>query len=531
MDSTKAEPSKSQRNVKIEEIEDEDIQKMNAKEKSRSDSLLEENIDDKQMFDQINRHVPPKARKKTTLAEVPEAYGNRYHRPTTPDVFEHYVPTLHSDTYKYKGPTAREEVLLAVMDAHLNEMKEEEDKLPDLQKKWVESAADILTGAPPHLPLLREVNHKISLIDENKRYNYHLPRCPDSFKPELTEKIQRYKNVGWWEETNVSQAAPMLCVPKKSGKLRTVIDGRKRNDNTEKDVTPFPDQEQIRMDVARGKYRSKINMSDAYEQIHVEPSDVWKTVFATVYGTFMSHTMQQGDCNAPATFQRLMTIIFRDFIRRFVHIYLDDIFVYSDSIEEHEKHLELVFDKLCKAQLYLEESKLDLYSKKMDCLGHIIDDRGIHADSDKMAHVHEWRTPRNKHNVQWFLGLVQYLTHFMPDVSVYTGPLAAIQKNGHPFHWRPIHQMCMDNIKSLACKTPILRPIDPSLDEPIWVICDASASGIGAIYGQGLTWQTCRPAGFMSKKFMAVQHNYRVFEMETIAILEALLKWEDKLIG
>ena len=128
-------------------------------------------------------------------------------------------------------------------------------------------------------------------------------------------------------------------------------------------------------------------------------------------------------------------------------------------------------------------------------------------------------------------GLVKYLTHFMPDVSAYTGPLAAIQKNGHPFLWKPLHQVCMDNIKALACKTPILQPVDPSLDKPIWVICDASASGIGAVYGQGQTWQTCRPAGFMSKKFMGAQLNYRVFEMETIAILEALLKWENKLIG
>ena len=113
---------------------------------------------------------------------------------------------------------------------------------------------DILTGTPLRLPPFREVNHKIPLKDENKQYCYHLPRCPDSLKPELTNKIQRYKNAGWWEETNVSQAAPMMCVPKKSGKLRTVIDCRKRNDNTEKDVTPFPDQEQICMDVARGKY-------------------------------------------------------------------------------------------------------------------------------------------------------------------------------------------------------------------------------------------------------------------------------------
>jgi hypothetical protein len=80
--------------------------------------------------------------------------------------------------------------------------------------------------------------------------------------------------------------------------------------STEKDVTPFPDQEQIHNDVAQGRYRSKIYMSNTYKQIHVEPQDVWKTVFATIYGTFVSHTMQQGDCNAPAMFWRLMTIIF-----------------------------------------------------------------------------------------------------------------------------------------------------------------------------------------------------------------------------
>ena len=121
-------------------------------------------------------------------------------------------------------------------------------------------------------------------------------------------------------------------------------------------------------------------MSNVYEQIHVEPQDVWKTVFATIYGTFVSHTMQQGDCNAPATFQRLMTVIFRDYIGKFVHVYLNDIFVFSNSIEEYEIHLKLVFDKLPEAQLYLEESKLNLY-----CLGHIVDDHGIHADSDKMS--------------------------------------------------------------------------------------------------------------------------------------------------
>jgi len=263
----------------------------------------------------------------------------------------------------------------------------------------------------------------------------------------------------------------------------------------------------------------------------MEPSEVWKTAFATVYGTFVSHTMQIGDCNAPATFQRVMTAIFRDYIGRFVHVYLDDIFVYSDSIEDHERHLAAVFDKLRGSELFLEEKKCQLYAKSMDCLGHIIDDRGIHTDPDKMSRIREWRTPRNKHDVMRFLGLVQYLAHFMPDVSAFTGPLAAIQSESSAFIWKPLHQVCMDNIKALACSTPILKPIDPRKGDPIWVVCDASVSGVGAVYGQGPTWQTCRPAGFMSKKFTSAQQNYRVFEMETVAILEALLKWEDKLLG
>jgi len=119
----------------------------------------------------------------------------------------------------------------------------------------------------------------------------------------------------------------------------------------------------------------------------------------------------------------------------------------------------------------------------------------------------------------------------MPDVSAYTTPLTGIQRNGHPFLWREIHDRCFQAIKDLACKYPILRPINPASDEPIWLICDASLYGVGALYGQGEDWKTCRLAGFMSKKLTDAQHNYRTFERETLAILEVLLKWEDKLLG
>ena len=73
-------------------------------------------------------------------------------------------------------------------------------------------------------------------------------------------------------------------------------------------------------------------MTEAYEQMHIRPEDVGKTTFSTIFGTFQSQVMQMGDCNAPSTFQQLMTAIFRDFLRRFVHVYLDNIFIYSQSI-------------------------------------------------------------------------------------------------------------------------------------------------------------------------------------------------------
>jgi len=204
------------------------------------------------------------------------------------------------------------------MEVHTKEVTQmgtlTEDDIPELQAKWLRSCQDIMNGVLEELPLMCGVNHHILLIDKNKRYHYHLSQCPDSMKVQLMEKIMHYTRAGWWESVQTDQAAPMLCIPKKSGLLRTVIDVRKWSDNTVKDVTLFPDQDQIRLDVARAKIWSKIDFSDVYEQIHTVPEDIHKSAFATIYGTYVSHTMQIGDCNAPATFQRMMTMIFRDFM-------------------------------------------------------------------------------------------------------------------------------------------------------------------------------------------------------------------------
>ena len=419
--------------------------------------------------------------------------------------------------------------------SHYSRRKEnsadDERRREEIRQRILSENAILFGPRPPGLPPSWVVDHTIPLLDEQKRYHYYLSKCPDALRPQLLEKINTYLTNGWWETCTTDQAAPLLCIPKKNGDLRAVCNLRQRNENTVKDVTPFPDQDQIRNDCARAAEVSKIDMTNAYEQVLIRDGDVWKTAFSTIYGTYVSHVMQQGDCNAPSTFQRLMTAIFREYIGIFVHVYLDDLFVFSDSISDHEVHLTIVFGKLRDNLFFLSIPKCLLFAVRVDCLGHLIDERGLHADADKMTRVRHWPVPVNYHDVQRFLGLVQYLAHFMPNLAAFTGPLSSITRNGRTFEWRPLHQKCFDEIKALACKTPILRPIDPRNSEPVWVITDASTSGVGAVYGQGPEWDHCWPAGFMSKKFTPAQHSYFTFEAEALGVLEALLKWEDKLLG
>jgi hypothetical protein len=136
-----------------------------------------------------------------------------------------------------------------------------------------------------------------------------MPKCPNAPKDQFNTKLQCYMDAGCWIPATVREATPMLCILKKNGKLHTIVDCQPQNDNTVKDITPFPDQDTIRHEVAKARFHSKLDMSEAYEQICVHPDHVLKTAFSTIYGTYLSAVMQQGDCNTPSTFQHLMMLV------------------------------------------------------------------------------------------------------------------------------------------------------------------------------------------------------------------------------
>ena len=168
--------------------------------------------------------------------------------------------------------------------------------IPQLHEEITEKYSNLLGPLPLKLPLFHEVSHEIPLIDESKQLMHRLPKCPEAFFSELAQKIEQYTTTGWWVPAAEKQATSMLCIPKKNGTLRTIFALRQQNENTWKDVTPFPDQDTIHHDIAQANFRSKLDMTEGYEQMHIRPVDVSKMTFSTIFGTFQSQVMQMGDC-------------------------------------------------------------------------------------------------------------------------------------------------------------------------------------------------------------------------------------------
>jgi len=197
----------------------------------------------------------------------------------------------------------------------------------------------------------------------------------------------------------------------------------------------MPDMEGILRRVARKPYRSTIDGQDAYEQIRVIPEHVSRTAVTTPDRNMVSLVVQQGDCNAPATYQALMNHTFGEYIGIFMDVYLDDIIIYSDTLEEHVKHVKIILEILTREKLYLSEKKLRFLCTEVKILGRIVADDGIRMDPEKVDSILKWKVPTNRTLCRGFIGSVGYLADDIYKVRVPLGVLSEASSETRPFRW------------------------------------------------------------------------------------------------
>ena len=158
------------------------------------------------------------------------------------------------------------------------------------------------------------------------------------------------------------------------------------------------------------QYFTKLDICWGYNNIRIKEGNGWKAAFRTNEGLFEPTVMFFGLCNAPATFQTFVNEIFRDLIGTGkVVIYLDDILIFSEDAEEHKRLVKQVFKILKDNKLYLKPSKCEFDVSTVKFLGYILGNGGVRMDPKKVDAVKDWPPPKNKNQLQQFLGLGNWL--------------------------------------------------------------------------------------------------------------------------
>ena len=413
------------------------------------------------------------------------------------------------------------------------------DELTQSEQELRDEFADRFPVDIPHVTRLPDdVYHRFRLKDPEKVIKCRSYACPKKYKDAWRQLLDQHLAAGRIRESSSEYCSPSFLIPKADPTVlpRWVNDYRALNDNTVPDHYPLPRVEAILSDCAKGSVWAKIDMTNSFFQTRVHPEDVKFTAVMTPFGLYEWVVMPMGCRNAPATHQRRMNQALRKYIGRICHVYLDDIVIWSNSIEEHRSNVRTILQALREAHLYCSTKKSQLFTTELDFLGHRISQRGIEPDLRKVERIRDWPVPQTARDVRKFLGLVQYLAAFLPRLAQYRSlltPLTTKESQATWPGWGAAHQHAFQAIKDLVLSRECLTTIDhDQMDgRRIFVTCDASDLRTGACLSFGKSWETARPVAWDSVQLSPAERNYPTHEKEMLAIVRALKKFRADLLG
>ena len=202
---------------------------------------------------------------------------------------------------------------------------------------------------------------------------------------------------------------------------------------TIKNRYPLPLIQELLDKLKGASYFTKLDVRWGYNNVRIKEGDEWKAAFKTNRGHFEPMVMFFGLTNSPATFQAMMNSLFGDLIAsgRGV-IYLDDILIFTESLEEHRQVVRQVLEVLRKNHLYLKPEKCEFEQRSIEYLGMIVEEGNVRMDPAKVAAIREWPTPTKKRDLQSFIGFCNFYRHFIEDFSKIARPLHDLTKNDVP---------------------------------------------------------------------------------------------------
>ncbi|KAL5475209.1 hypothetical protein EMCRGX_G027282 [Ephydatia muelleri] len=297
-------------------------------------------------------------------------------------------------------------------------------------------------------------------------------RLPFHQREEVKELLDGMLERQVIEPSQGSWSSPVVLVKKKDGSTRFCVDFRQLNAVTKKDAQPLP-----RID----------------ETLDVLGSARWFSLQADT-GRLRWHLKI-----------RLMERVLAGLHWTTCLIYLDDILIFSATVQQHFTRLREIFDRLKQAGLKIKPSKCLLLQKSIKYLGHVVSEHGIKTDSDKTRCIADWPTPSCLQDLKQFLGLASYYRRFVRNFAAIVAPLVKLTEKGHVWHWSSDCDAAFLQFKERLVTSPILGY--PVFNQPFMVDTDASGEGLGAVLSQYVSGVE-RVIAFASRSLSKAERKY-----------------------
>ncbi|UYV61601.1 K02A2.6-like [Cordylochernes scorpioides] len=299
-------------------------------------------------------------------------------------------------------------------------------------------------------------------------------------------------------------------VQKPSGDVRICMDPRELNKYVQRERYILPTAETIFSELKGATVFSVFDASSAFWQVPLDKESTNLCTIATPFGRFRFKRLPYGLNSASEVFQRCINNILSGL--QGTACYMDDILIYGNTMEEHNRNLETVLRRLEENNVKLNAKKQQIAVNKVNFLGHIISRDGIAIQASRAEAIQKLKRPENKTEVQRFLGMVTYLGKFIPNLSDKTAPLRKLISNKSEWKFGGEENDCFEKLKNMVSNAPILTFFDPT--KPITISSDASQYGIGTVLMQG--GQAIEYASF---SLNATQRKYAQIEKELLAIV------------
>ena len=345
---------------------------------------------------------------------------------------------------------------------------------------------------------------------------------------------------GQIEPSSSPWASPVCMVKKKDGSIRFCIDYRKLNDATIKDAYPIPNIQDCMNTLNGGKYFCTMDLKTGYWHVGMTQRARERSAFVCKQGLFQWKVMPFGLCNAPATFERLMEIVLKGMQWKICLVYLDDIVIFGTTFEECASRLCQVMDTLHAAGLKLKAKKCLLFQRQVQFLGHIVSDKGIMSDPEKVAEIQNWPRPTEGlrlgkrkipfvTQVKSFLGICSYYRKFIPNYAKIAEPIQRYTRNEEDLTWTKEAEAAFVALKESLSTSPVLAY--PQTGKPFYVDTDACEYAMGAVLTQKDDQGRDHPIIYMSRCFSDAERRYCIWRKEMLAVKMAVKSFEPYIIG